>query len=148
MRLSTPMRQLMSRSIRRCIFLLFFGETRPLLNQPAWLLPVSPAWTCVTKGTAAGTADDNDRGRNIALAARVWKRGESACKRVDAGERRLLRRRERSVFLAQPANGHQLGQVLSGPVHYRIANKGFAPDPLTSLSMRVHQFGQLRLIND
>jgi hypothetical protein len=83
------MRQLMSRSIRRCIFLLF-GETRPLLNQPAWLLPVSPAWTCVTKGTAAGTADDNDRGRNIALAARVWKRRELACKRVDASERSSL----------------------------------------------------------
>jgi hypothetical protein len=142
------MRQLMSRSIRLRIILLFFRDACPLLNQPAWLLPVSPAWTCATKGTAAGTADDNDRRCNIALAVCVWKRRESACNLVDAGERRLLRRRERSVFLAQPANGHQLGQVLSGPVHSRIANKGFAPDPLTSLSMRVHQFGQLRLIND
>ncbi len=135
------MRQLMSRSIRLRIFLLFFSGTRPLLNQPAWLLPVSSAWTCVLKGTAAGTADDNYRRRNIALAACIWKRGESTGKLVDAGERRLLRRRERSVFLAQPANGHQFGQVLSGPVHYRIADKRFAADQLTSLSMRGHQFG-------
>ena len=60
------MRQLMSRSIRSRIFLLFFRNTCPLLNPSAELNGISLAGASAFEGPLAGTADDSDGSHNIA----------------------------------------------------------------------------------